>query len=162
MKQKFANYFLSASMAVGFLSIAMISCSNSQADEDANDGGKYSIRFYKGSLENAAASAKKENRQLFVMVHASWCAVCKKIKREVLPQKELGDFFNAHFVNIMVDFDSDEGKILRKQYEVTGTPTFLYLSAQGRLLNKTSGFQGPGELIAAAKDLKIEGKPVCN
>ena len=120
------------------------------------------IEFYKGSLIEALAFAKEQNKPLFIMVHASWCPVCKKVKAKVLPQKELGDFYNPHFINVMVDFDSEEGKMLRTKYDVKGTPTFLYLTGDNALINKTSGFQDQAALITTAKSLTIDGKAVFN
>lgn len=162
MKQKFLRYLLFTSFTVTAFSAGTISCNNTSAQNEINENSKDGIQFYSGSVDSAVILAKQESKPMFIMVHASWCSVCKKMKKEVLPQKELGDIYNSHFINVMVDFDSEEGKMVKKQFEVVGTPTFLYLTADGELLNKTSGFQETSELVAAAKNLKVGGKAVCN
>lgn len=131
-------------------------------NEEKSIVSAYAIDFTKGNLEEAVSLAKKENKPLFIMVDASWCPSCKKMKKKVLPEKELGVFYNSHFISTMVDFDSEDGKMLRKQYNVHGTPSFLYLTAEGAIINQTAGFQTKEALIDAAKNLKVDGKAVCN
>lgn len=159
MKQKFLRYMLISIFTLTAFTALIISCNTTSAQNEISKDG---INFFSGSLDSALILAKQENKPIFIMVHANWCAVCKKMKKEVLLQKVLGDFYNSHFLSVMVDFDSEEGTLIKKQFEIMGTPTFLFLSADGDLINKTSGYQGTSELINAAKNLKMGGKAVCN
>lgn len=162
MKQQFIHYVILLVFGFAILPAWLSSCSDSAAINKAAFHSKQGIQFYDNSLQAAAALAKSTNKPVFIMVHANWCSVCKQMKSTVLPQKELGDFYNDHFISTAVDFDSEDGKMLRNQYGVSGTPTFLYLTPDGQLINKISGFQEKSDLIAAAKNLKVDGKPVCN
>ena len=161
MKQKLTRYSIFSAFSLVFISTVISSCSDSAAINKAAFHSKEGIQFYDSSLQSVAALAKITHKPVFIMVHANWCAVCKQMKRSVLPQKDLGDFYNAHFINTAVDFDSEDGKMLRSQYGVSGTPTFIYLTPDGQLINKISGFQEKEDLITAAKKLQVDGKAVC-
>ncbi len=161
MKTIFSRYFLLSFFSVSMLSVIIVSCGNNKVQSVASYESTDGIKFFEGGLEKAVVIARKENKPLFVMIHASWCSVCKRMKKEVLPQKQVGDVFNEHFINLMIDYDSTEGEMIRGQYEVKGTPTFLFLTGEGKVINRTSGYQPVESLIDFAKNLNIDGKPVC-
>jgi thioredoxin 1 len=162
MKQQFGRIFILSNLVLALFIVVPSSCKDSASINKAGFHSKEGVQFYDSSLQAVAALAKSTNKPVFIMVHANWCAVCKEMKIKVLPQKDLGDFYNAHFINAAVDFDSEDGKMLRNQYGVSGTPAFIYLTPDGQLINKTSGFQEKEDLIAAARNLKVDGKAVCN
>lgn len=112
------------------------------------------LQFFNGNLEQGLLAAKAGNKKVFVVLHASWCPACKKMKKKVIPEKALGDVYNAGFINVAVDFDSEEGKTVREKYKLTGTPSFVYLDAAGNLLHQASGFKSTEDLLALAKDLQ--------
>jgi hypothetical protein len=41
---------------------------------DSKDG----IHFFTGTMNEAAALSKKENKPIFLLAHASYCSSCKK------------------------------------------------------------------------------------
>jgi len=162
MKAIFVRTLVIWVVAVSFFTVIVTSCGNISAKPPVKIDMKDGIHFFEGGLEKAVALAGKEHKPLFIMVHASWCAVCKRMKKEVLPQKQAGDVFNDRFISLMVDYDSTEGVIIRSQYEVKGTPTFLFLGPDGKLINRAEGYQGISSLTGFAKNIQVDGKPVCN
>lgn len=111
------------------------------------------LQFFNGNLEQGLLAAKAGNKKVFVVLHASWCPACKKMKKKVIPEKALGDVYNAGFINVAVDFDSEEGKTVREKYKLTGTPSFVYLDAAGSLLHQASGFKSADELLTLAREI---------
>jgi len=142
-------------------SLIISSCGNSSSEEVAVNS-KEGVQFSAASLEQVAEQSKKENKPIFLLAHASYCSVCKKMKRTVFPEKEVGDLFNKNFINVQVDIESEEGKKIVKDYGIEGTPTLLFLAPDGQVINKASGFHNKEELIALTKGLSFDGKPVCN
>lgn len=85
------------------------------------------IKFEEGNWASVRSKAQKENRLIYVDVYTTWCGPCKILAKQIFPQKEAGDKFNAHFVNYRIDAEKGEGIELAKKYEVNGYPTHLFI-----------------------------------
>lgn len=110
------------------------------------------IRFEQDlNWQQVKEKARADNKYIFVDCFTTWCGPCKKMSKEVFPQKEAGDFFNAQFINVKVQMDvtknddttvkawySDAAKIA-EQYGITAYPTFLFFSPDGRLVHRLVG-----------------------
>ena len=96
------------------------------------------------SLVKALEKAKSENKLVFIDCYTSWCGPCKIMAKEVLPQKEVGDFLNERFVSVKYDMEKGEGPEIAKKYKVDAYPTFLLLNADGSLLNSIVGMTPTG------------------
>ena len=98
------------------------------------------VYFQKIPFANALAKAKMENKFVFVDCYLDVCVPCKKMDREVFSQKEAGDFFNTHCVNVKYNMSKGEGNELRESYGITLFPTYLLFRPDGSLLYRTGGF----------------------
>lgn len=141
---------LASILLISSVMVIIISCANGLPDH-AYEPGKDGIQFFNGTFGQAQLKAKESGRSMFVMVHASWCLACKKMKRNVLPEKEAGDLFNSSYINVMVDYDSDEGKQFRNTYSVPGTPTLFIMDSDGKVIKQTSGYLGKEQLLEFGK-----------
>ncbi|WP_394906321.1 thioredoxin family protein [uncultured Mesonia sp.] len=112
---------------------------------------KKGIDFFKGDIEEAIEVAKIEDKLIFVEFYASWCGVCKKLKKETFKDKEVGDFYNQHFVNLKYNAEKGEGRYLAQQFNVRAYPTLIYLNENGKILGKFTGFKAPYPFIQQAK-----------
>lgn len=109
------------------------------------------IQFDHGTLEQALAKAKKENKIVFIDCYTTWCGPCKYLAKNVFTQKEVGDFFNRNFVNVKMDMESEEGKPLMGKYQVAAFPTLLWLDAEGNIQHKMVGAGDANSLLGTAK-----------
>ncbi len=109
------------------------------------------IEFEHGTFDDALAKAKAESKMVFMDCYTVWCAPCKRLANEVFPLKEVGDYFNAHFVSLKMDMEKGEGVELREKYAVTVFPTLLWIDAEGNLIHKVMGSRSPDALIEDAK-----------
>ena len=71
----------------------------------------------------------------------------------------MGDFFNAHFINVKYDMEKGEGKVLYEKYKenIIGFPTLLLINSDGEVVHQMAGYHEPDDLIARAKD-GMEGR----
>ncbi len=67
---------------------------------------KDGMKFEHGSWTEILAKAKKENKYIIVDCFTTWCGPCKYMDSKIFPTKEAGDFFNANYLNVKIQFDS--------------------------------------------------------
>jgi len=110
------------------------------------------IKFSKDSLlSDALARSKKEGKLVFIDCYTSWCGPCKYLAKEIFTQKEVGDFYNSHFINLSFDMEKGEGIKIRTKYAVQAFPTLLFLNAEGETVHVGIGAGDANMLIELAK-----------
>ena len=110
------------------------------------------IKFGKQSFAQTLEQAKKENKLIFLDAFASWCGPCKLLDKNVFPKKEVGDYFNANFLNLHIDMEKGEGIEIAKRYGIYSYPTLLFIDGDGKVVYKAAGYMSPQELISIAKE----------
>ena len=110
------------------------------------------IKFGKQSFSQTIQQAKKENKLIFLDAFASWCGPCKLLDKNVFPKKEVGDYFNANFLNLHIDMEKGEGIEIAKKYSIYSYPTLLFIDGDGKVVYKAAGYMSPQELISIAKE----------
>lgn len=117
---------------------------NVRADEPTG------IRFFSGSWKAALAEAKRQNKPLFVDVYANWCPPCRRMAREGFPDSNVGQKYNARFINYRIDAELGEGVEVARSYAVTSYPTLLYVAPNGELMQRSVGYGGTNALLTLA------------
>ncbi|MFH5831775.1 thioredoxin family protein [Halalkalibaculum sp. DA3122] len=106
------------------------------------------INWY--SLEEAQELAKSGDKKVMIYMEASWCGYCKKMEREVFPQKAVQDSLHKYYYPVRLDVESKDRvtyngtEMSEREFagsiRVSGTPTFLFINGQGEILGKQPGF----------------------
>ncbi len=109
--------------------------------------GAQGIQFFSGNWKDVVAEAKSTGKPVFIDVYTSWCMPCKKMAKETFTQKEVGDYFNVHFVNYQIDAEKGEGISIARQYKITAYPTCLFVLPDGKLVHSFLGFQTVEQLL---------------
>lgn len=99
------------------------------------------IQFATGSWEEILKEAGRQNKIIFVDAYTTWCGPCKMMDRNTFSRKDVGDFFNANFINAKIDMEKGEGPGIAEQYGVRAYPTFLFVDASGTLVYRSLGYQ---------------------
>lgn len=102
-------------------------------------------------FSDVLAQAQKENKIIFIDAYASWCGPCKLMAKNIFPQPEVGDFYNANFINTKYDMEKGEGIALAKKYGVKAYPTYLFINADGELLYTGTGYYAAKDFIEIGK-----------
>ncbi|TLX23497.1 DUF255 domain-containing protein [Chryseobacterium indologenes] len=116
------------------------------------------IKFEDGNFASILAKAKKENKLIFVDAYASWCGPCKLMVKNIFPLKNVGDYYNSHFINAKIDMEKGEGIDLAKKYNVKAFPTYLFIDGNGEAVHRTLGYVEEKDFIQFAKDAEDPGK----
>ncbi len=109
------------------------------------------IRFFEGKWSEALAKAKAEERLIFADAYASWCGPCKRMAATVFTDAQVGEFFNANFINVKYDMEKPENAEFARQYPVSAYPTLMILDATGKVVQKHVGGLTAEGLIAFAQ-----------
>jgi thiol-disulfide isomerase/thioredoxin len=108
------------------------------------------IEFFQGSWEKALARAAAEEKLIFVDAYASWCGPCKAMAANVFPKKEVGDFFNANFINVKLDMEKAESEDFRKKHRAAAFPTLFFINGENDVVHKTVGGKQVATLLEEA------------
>lgn len=108
------------------------------------------IKWY--DLDQALPLAKEQNKHIFIDFSTAWCGYCKKMDKEVFTKKEVIDLLNNDYIAVKVNGDGTkeleidgykvtEKDLTKREFKVTGYPTFWWLTADGKKLFKESGYR---------------------
>ncbi|MFN6037554.1 MAG: thioredoxin family protein [Bacteroidota bacterium] len=114
-------------------------------------GQEEGIKFEHGSWSEVLQKAKKENKTIMLDAYASWCGPCKWMAKNIFPKKEVGDFYNANFINVKLDMEKGEGVKLAQKYGVMAYPTFYFIDSKGNVIHQVCGGQEAEEFINSGK-----------
>lgn len=111
------------------------------------------INFQDLTLQEGIEKAKKENKNIFIDVYATWCGPCKFLSANVFTDEGLGEFMNEHFISLKLDGEKGDGLQLMRDFKLSSYPTMLFLNAEREELKKLIGVVGPEVIEAAGNDI---------
>ena len=117
------------------------------------------VEFENGSLKEAIAKAKADNKLIMVMGSATWWGPCKGLERNVFPTSEAGDFLNSKFIVKKYNLDKNDPDKIVETYKISGYPTFIILDGDGKEIARMVG--APAEttkFIEAIKNTLAKAK----
>lgn len=95
---------------------------------------------------SAQAEAQKIDRRLLLELYMDGCPHCAKLHAETHVDDKVAETVNAKFVPVRLEGRSHMD--LARQYHVTGAPTTLIFSGDGKELHRFAGFRPPPEYLA--------------
>lgn len=103
------------------------------------------------SFQELLASAKAQNKLIFIDCYTSWCGPCKRLAAQVFPDSAVGAYYNANFINAKFDMEKGEGVTLAGKFEIRAYPTLLWVDYEGKVKHKVVGGLDPTGLIQNGK-----------
>jgi len=138
-------------IAVSIALISVYSIYNFKTEKVAEPLNTSGIQFFKGTLNDALAVAKKQDKLVFLDMYATWCGPCKKLKKTTFSNEEVGIYFNSNFINVEIDGETAEGQQIMANYKLKRYPSLLFINADGTIKSIKKGFQSPDKLINYGK-----------
>lgn len=111
------------------------------------------IEFFHGSWEDAVLKAQQEDKIIFVDAFTTWCGPCKRMAANTFTAPEVGEYFNANFINMKIDMEKEQGLEFRKKYPVNSYPTLFFIDASQEVIQKLVGAKGPEEFLALGQSI---------
>lgn len=118
------------------------------------------IHFEKGSFGEALAKAKREKKLLFIDAYAVWCGPCKKMATTVFLEDKVGAYFNDNLIALQVDVEKGEGPMIKRKYDITGLPGYIFLDGDGIVVYRfSSAMPADAFLVQVNKAVEYSKEP---
>ncbi len=104
-------------------------------------------------LEPHLERAKAEHKPLLLFFHAAWCTYCVKLEDEVFKTGKADEVLK-NYIFVGIDVDTEEGKKIKDQYNVSGYPTQLFVDCKGMEYNRELGYENVSAQLKLLEDNK--------
>lgn len=111
--------------------VALLNAGAGNATKQAEDA--FHKLWFSGSVDEAFAKAKKENRRIFLYWGAVWCPPCNELKSNVFNTPEFKQRM-LQVVPVYIDGDAPSAQMISDRFKTTGYPTLLMIDANGNEL----------------------------
>ena len=114
-----------------------VGCATSPAGKTADVAAEnphatgYGIDWYGGTVDQAFESAKASGKPIFLYWGAVWCPPCNELKSQVFSRKQFPELMRR-VIPVYLDGDSNAAQQWAEKLKVSGYPTLLILSSQGK------------------------------
>ncbi|RMF09327.1 MAG: thioredoxin family protein [Candidatus Neomarinimicrobiota bacterium] len=106
-------------------------------------------RIYSGlTLDEALQAARTSHKTVLVKFHADWCHFCRAMDQNTFSDAAVTEALQDYIV-VKVNVDTPNGRVWAGSYDVAGLPTVMVLDANGNVLYRHAGYQGPRKLLAS-------------
>jgi thioredoxin-related protein len=156
------------SVVEGWMNNVIAQVTNASAPLSVTETG---IKWTTGlSWEQVKQKARAENKSIFVDAYTTWCGPCKAMDKYVYPNDTVGDFFNKHFISVKAQMDVtdkddqrvkdwyDDATTIRTAYAVEAFPSFIFLSPEGKIVQKEQGYRPVKEFVNVGEAALRPGK----
>ncbi len=103
------------------------------------------IDFFHGTWEEVKTKARESDKLIFIDAYTTWCGPCKRMASSIFPLPEVGEYYNANFINYKLDMEKGEGPDFARKYGVRAYPTFVFVDGDGNMVfNRVGGSDATG------------------
>jgi uncharacterized protein YyaL (SSP411 family) len=103
------------------------------------------VVYWRDSWNAALEEAKKANHPIVLELYMEGCSHCMRLHRETHTDQAVATALNTRFVPVRLEGRSHMDLV--KQFNVTGAPTTIILSPEGKELHRILGFYPPAEYL---------------
>lgn len=116
------------------------------SDAPRSEGGRPIV--WQTDFQAGLDAAKAEGKPVMVDFYADWCHWCDKLDEETYTDAEVQALAES-FISVKVDADKEQA--LARQYDASGLPTIVFLSADGAEIHRVRGFRSASEFVPEMK-----------
>ena len=112
---------------------------------------KSAVEFHDLTFDGAVHRAAVEDKLVFVDFYTTWCVPCKEMDATTFQDARVATWLGEHTVALKVDAEANEA--LAERYAVSSYPSYVFISAQGELLDRLTGKRTADQLINAGESV---------
>lgn len=120
---------------------------------------KVSLKWEKG-FDEALKKAKAAGKPVMIDFWAEWCGWCHRLDQTTYVDPRVVKL-GEDFVTLKIDTEAGGRQTaIAERYDVSQLPTILFVSPQGRVILRVTGFQGPGKFPSTMEKARDVGARV--
>lgn len=82
--------------------------------------------FFSGTLDEAIAASKKQNKVLIVDFYAGWCKPCRQLDKSTMSDSTVQAYVHKYFIMYKLDVDDSIGTTWKSKFHVYEYPTMMF------------------------------------
>ncbi|MCK5220866.1 MAG: thioredoxin family protein, partial [Candidatus Aminicenantes bacterium] len=104
---------------------------------------------WESDLEKGKELAANQDKLVMIDTYADWCVACKELEEQTFSSPEVITELKK-FILVKLDFTekNEKNEKIRKSLKVIGMPTVIFLSSDGKEINRFSGFYKKDKFIS--------------
>ena len=104
------------------------------------------------NYDKGLALAKKEHKDVYLMIGADACRFCKKFKETTLKDTKVINALNAAFVTVYLSRDRH---FIPDKFERYGAPRHYFLKPSGEIYDEDAGYIAPERFLSLIKEVRF-------
>lgn len=132
------------------LLVLLSGCLGTQSNLDEGKKSVKGLKFYT-TLEPALEEAKAKQIPLFVYARSEYCGWCKKFEEESFTNQSVVKALNENFILVSIDVDEQTNETW--YFGVRGTPTGIFLDAEGKEIRRVAGYVNNGTFLNVINEI---------
>lgn len=97
------------------------------------------FQFDESNYETILQKSKTEKKPIFLMLYATWCPHCAIMKSKVFKDTVVTNLLSKNYISAWQDVDQEEGMVLKKKFNITSLPAFIFLDSNENELYRLKG-----------------------
>ena len=103
------------------------------------------VVYWRDNFEAATKEAQEQKRPVLLELSLDGCPHCQRLDRETYTDQAVAEALNTRF--IPVHLEGRHHMDLVQKFSVTGAPTTLIFSPEGKELHRFAGFYAPQDYL---------------
>jgi thioredoxin-related protein len=104
---------------------------------------------WRDNWDSALEEGKKENRRILLELYLEGCPHCSRLHNETHGDDKVAQEVNSKYIPIRLE--GRQNMDIVKKFNVTGAPTTLLFSSDGKELHRFAGFYSPSDYLEQLK-----------